>query len=54
MQKGDKVRIHGDSVMHGDNGEVVEVLDGFIRVRFVNWSGSFVVKIYEGYVRADY
>ncbi|SDC70637.1 hypothetical protein SAMN02799630_01240 [Paenibacillus sp. UNCCL117] len=51
MQKGDQVRNHGDSVMHGSEGEVVEVLDGFIRVKFVNWGGPFVVKIYEGYVR---
>lgn len=51
MIKGDQVIVHGDSTMHGSEGEVVEVLDGFVRVKFVNWSGSYVVKIYEGYVR---
>jgi hypothetical protein len=51
MKKGDKVRIHGDSVMHGEEGEVVEIQDGFVRVKFVNWGGPYVVKIYEGYVK---
>jgi hypothetical protein len=51
MKKGDLVRIHGDTPMHGEKGEVVEVLDGFVRVKFVRWSGPYTVTIYEAYVK---
>ncbi|WP_181592857.1 hypothetical protein [Paenibacillus sp. YN15] len=54
LMKGERVRIHGDTPMHGEVGEVVEVLDGFVRVKFVNWSGGYVVLIYEGYIREPY
>lgn len=53
MVKGDWVRVYGDSAMHGEKGEVVEVLDGFARVRFVRWSGPYTVLIWTGYLRVE-
>lgn len=53
MKRGDWVRIHGDTPMHGEEGEVVEILDGFVRVKFVRWSGPYTVMVYAGYVKPE-